>query len=59
VGAAALDARFFNNFVVVEKSLLGGVPFAVRCELDVTKDWQSVRHIQVEQGDLVLRRPAR
>jgi hypothetical protein len=59
VGAAALDARFFNNFVVIEKSSLGGVPFTVRCEVDVTKDWQSVRHIQVEQGDLVLRRLAR
>ncbi len=59
VGAAALDARFFQNFVVIEKSSLGGVPFAVRCEVDVTKDWQSVRRIQVNRGDLVLQRSAR
>lgn len=56
VGAAALDARFFQDFVVIEKSSLGGMPFAVRCDVDVTKDWQSVRHIEVVQKDLVLRR---
>lgn len=59
VGAAALDARFFRDFVVIEKSSLGGAPFAVRCEVDVTKDWQSARHIQVSRADLVLRRTGR
>jgi len=59
VGAAALDAGFFRNFAVVEKSSLGGVPFAVRCEVVVTKDWVNERHIQVEQRDLVLRRTAK
>jgi hypothetical protein len=56
VGAAALDAGFFRDFVVIEKSSLGGGPFAVRCEVVVTKDFKSERHIQIERNDLALRR---
>ncbi len=58
VGAASLDARFFHNFAVIEKSSLGGVPFTVRCEVVVTQDFESERHIQIEQRNLVLRRTA-
>jgi len=58
VGAAALDAGFFRKFIVIEKSSLGGAPFAVRCEVVVTRDFKSERHIQIEQKDLALRRTA-
>jgi 3-hydroxyisobutyrate dehydrogenase-like beta-hydroxyacid dehydrogenase len=47
-----------SQFHCVEESSLGGRPFVVQCEVVVTRDFKSERHIRIEQKDLALRRTA-
>ncbi|MGA2086665.1 MAG: hypothetical protein ABSG60_14235 [Terracidiphilus sp.] len=54
VGAASLDAKFFRRFVVIEKNGSLGVPFSVRCDVIVTKDFKTERHIEVAPKELIL-----
>ena len=39
VGAAALDASFFHNFLTIEKEESLGIPFEVQGEIIVSKDF--------------------
>jgi hypothetical protein len=57
VGAAALDSRFFQNFLVIEKNeSLGGLPFDVQGEIAVTADYITERRTKIGIKDLVLKR---
>lgn len=54
VGAAALDANFFRNFMVIEKNESLGIPFDVRGEVVVTEDFATERRIKITLNDLAL-----
>jgi len=56
VGAAALDLRFFKDFVVVEKTTSLGLTFEVEASLVVSDDFQKERHISLGRGDVLARR---
>ena len=59
VGAAALDPRFFRDFLIVEKSGSLSVPFDIRGEVVVTEDFTAERRIRVEMKDFALKELAR
>ena len=55
VGAAALDLRFFKDFVVVEKTSSLGLEFRVEGSLVVTDDFVKERHVTLGRGDVLLK----
>ena len=54
VGAAAVDASFFKNFIVIEKNESLGLPFDVSGEIVVTRDFVKERRIHVSMKDATL-----
>jgi hypothetical protein len=54
VGAAALDSKFFEHFLVVEKDESLGIPFDLTGEVIVSKDFISERRIKVGLKDCVI-----
>ena len=54
-GAAALDASFFREFVVIEKDESLGLPFSVEGEVVVTQDFSKERRIEVGLQDILLK----
>ena len=55
VAAAALDASFFKNFVVIEKDDSSESPFEIKGEFLVSSDFSNVRKIQVEMRDFTVK----
>ncbi len=56
VGAAALDLRFFRDFIAVERGSLPGLELEVTAEIVVSEDFQTVRHIPIRMNDLILKK---
>lgn len=54
VGAAAVDASFFKNFIVIEKNESLGLPFDVSGDIVVTRDFVKERRIHVSMKDATL-----
>jgi hypothetical protein len=54
VGAAALDAKFFEHFLVVEKDESLGIPFDITGEVIVSKDFVSESRIKVGLKDCAI-----
>jgi hypothetical protein len=54
VGAAALSPSYFANFLVAEKEKSLGIPFDIRGEILVTKDFRAERRIKIGLKDLTL-----
>ena len=59
VGAAALDAAFFRNFLTVRKNEFGDVTFSVSGEISVTRDFVNERSISLVNEDFEARPLAR
>jgi hypothetical protein len=55
VVAAAVDASFFEDFLVVEKDESLGNPFGIQGEVIVSKDFSNVRRIRIEQKDFTIK----
>lgn len=56
VGAAALGAEFFTEFLVLEKYEFMDLRFGVEATIVVTEDFTIERRIHVRMKDLVLRK---
>jgi hypothetical protein len=54
VGAAALDAAYFRNFLQVEKNESLELPFKMTGEIVVTRDFVSERHIAISMRDVTV-----
>jgi len=54
VGAAAVDASFFKNFIVIEKNESLGLLFDVSDDIVVTRDFVKERRIHVSMKDATL-----
>jgi|SRR6185437_2830077 len=54
VGAAAVDASFFKNFIVIEKNKSLGLSFDVSGDVVVTRDFVKERRIHVSMKDATL-----
>ena len=58
VAAAALNAFFFKDFAVVEQTDRSELPFEVKGEVSVSRDFSQVRRIQVGMKDFAIRQMA-
>jgi hypothetical protein len=58
VAAAALDASFFKDFVLLEKNERSEVAFDVRGEVDVSRDFSTYRKIEITMNQITIRRSA-
>jgi len=58
VGAAAVDAGFFRDFLIVEKHESPDLPFHVSGEIVVTEDFTTERHIEIAMKDFELKKTA-
>ncbi len=56
VGAAALDADFFQDFLVIEKHELRGTRFAIDGIVEVTKDFDKERKVRLSARDFLVTR---
>jgi hypothetical protein len=54
VAAAAVDASFFNHFLLIEKEATPDSPFQIKGELLVSKDFSKTTAIHVGMRDLTL-----
>jgi hypothetical protein len=56
VAAAAVDASFFKEFVLIEKDESSENPFEVKGEVIVSTDFSEVRRIRVEMKDFTTKK---
>ena len=54
VGAAAVDASFFKNFIVIEKNESLNLPFNVSGDIVVARDFVKERRIRISMKDATL-----
>lgn len=59
VGAAATDASFFQQFIVIDKNKSLGTPIDTHGEIVVTQDFAAERRIRLERKDFALREARR
>jgi hypothetical protein len=59
VAAAAVNASFFRDFVVIEQNEGLGEPFQVQGEVIVSRDFVKERRIPITMRDVVLTRDAK
>ena len=54
VGAAAMEAGFFKNFLVIEKNDSLGLPFDLSGDIVVTRDFVTERRIHISMKNVTL-----
>jgi hypothetical protein len=54
VGAAGLDSDYFKNFLTIEKEKNAELPFEIKGEVSVTKDFAHERSIPVRTEDFTI-----
>jgi hypothetical protein len=54
VGAAALNQKYFTNFVIIDKDETLGLKFDVNMEIIVTEDFINERRIYLKSKDLIF-----
>ena len=58
VAAAAVDASFFKDFVVIEKIESAKIPFHVEGDVSVSSDFSSSRKLRVQMKDFTVQEEA-